>query len=673
MSKNQKEKKYNYIKKINIINNHPNKSSHLVTKINNISKLLNTKKIFNNNISKKFDDKNENLNQKIHKKIILNIEGYNNLADIKKLAFKNYFGSPIHRRMLTERKISNFNNIKKKNRFVLINTRNKKNKDEYRFITEYFSQENNQNIKNNNSQIISHKNIFNINLSYKKRYMKYLKANNLYNHSLDNTNTKIRTRNNISQINSFDLNESNNIFSQKNSNINLTSYYNSIDIKKKNKFFNYNIKEKRKILGKKFFDDFLKTYNNILTEKPSQIKSPDIKLKKNFIKKDNNNNLTIDKILQEKDKNISYVLKNKIMKLQKKNRNNKYHLSATTTNSINKINNKNLWLKLNIGKDSKIKIAKIMKQKNGFINIKNNNNLIKKIRNIIALTKKGFWQPGIEKPNQDNYFIFKNLNNDKNILYMGICDGHGIYGKEVSSFISQNLPKKLNENIIKSKININKENISLISKIIKNVFIDINKSLILNKNIDTSKSGSTCCSIILSQKKIISINLGDSRCILGKYIPIKNIWSFINISRDHKPQEKDEKERIIKEGGKISKEKDDFGNFKGITRIWFKDGGNIGLALTRSFGDEIMSKVGIICEPEIKEFFLEKNDKFIIIGSDGLWEYISNQECVNFVKEFYLKNDIKGAINFLYKEASKRWILQQDIIDDISIILIFLD
>ena len=86
-----------------------------------------------------------------------------------------------------------------------------------------------------------------------------------------------------------------------------------------------------------------------------------------------------------------------------------------------------------------------------------------------------------------------------------------------------------------------------------------------------------------------------------------------------------------------------------------------------------MSKVGIICEPEIKEFFLEKNDKFIIIGSDGLWEYISNQECVNFVKEFYLKNDIKGAINFLYKEASKRWILQQDIIDDISIILIFLD
>ena len=40
-------------------------------------------------------------------------------------------------------------------------------------------------------------------------------------------------------------------------------------------------------------------------------------------------------------------------------------------------------------------------------------------------------------------------------------------------------------------------------------------------------------------------------------------------------QEKDEKERIIKEGGKISKEKDDFGNFKGITRIWFKDEGNI--------------------------------------------------------------------------------------------------
>ena len=100
------------------------------------------------------------------------------------------------------------------------------------------------------------------------------------------------------------------------------------------------------------------------------------------------------------------------------------------------------------------------------------------------------------------------------------------------------------------------------------------------------------------------INVGDSRCVLGKYNKENNDWSYINLTRDHKPKEEDEKERILKKGGKISKDKDEFGNYLGVTRIWQKEEGNIGLALTRSFGDEILSKVGVICEPEIKEFKL---------------------------------------------------------------------
>ena len=195
-------------------------------------------------------------------------------------------------------------------------------------------------------------------------------------------------------------------------------------------------------------------------------------------------------------------------------------------------------------------------------------------------------------------------------------------------------------------------------------------SLNLNSNIGTSSSGSTCSSIILTPYRLISINLGDSRCVLGKY---NNKWSYVNLTRDHKPKEESEKKRILEKGGKISKEKDEFGNKTGIARIWKKDGGNIGLALTRSFGDEILSKIGVICEPEVKEFILGKDDKFIIIGTDGLWEYITSQECVEIVKEFYLKNDIQGAINYLFKESAKRWITEQDVIDDITIILIFLE
>ena len=86
-----------------------------------------------------------------------------------------------------------------------------------------------------------------------------------------------------------------------------------------------------------------------------------------------------------------------------------------------------------------------------------------------------------------------------------------------------------------------------------------------------------------------------------------------------------------------------------------------------------MSQVGISCEPEIKEFFFEENDKFIIIATDGLWEYISSQECVDMVKNFYEKDELQNAVNFLYKEAAKRWIMEQDIVDDITIILIALE
>ena len=305
-------------------------------------------------------------------------------------------------------------------------------------------------------------------------------------------------------------------------------------------------------------------------------------------------------------------------------------------------------------------------------NINDKISVIKKVKTIFSITKKGFWQPGVDKPNQDSLFIFKNFNISNN-LYIGVCDGHGKYGKEVSSYISSNLPINLNKNILQSKLNINNDSIMDISKIITKTFLETNAILKNNTNINTSVSGSTCSSVILTQNRIISINLGDSRCVLGKYNKKNNAWLYNELTKDHKASDETETERVIKKGGKIYKEKDEFGNKKGIMRIWDKEEGNVGLALTRSFGDDILSKKGVICEPDIKEFLLEKEDKFIIIGSDGLWEYISNQECINIVKDFFLKNDIKGAGNYLYKEASKRWIMEQDIVDDISIIIIFFD
>ena len=44
-----------------------------------------------------------------------------------------------------------------------------------------------------------------------------------------------------------------------------------------------------------------------------------------------------------------------------------------------------------------------------------------------------------------------------------------------------------------------------------------------------------------------------------------------------------------------------------------------GLAMSRSFGDEISKRVGVIHNPEVMTHILDKNDKFILVASDGVW------------------------------------------------------
>ena len=94
--------------------------------------------------------------------------------------------------------------------------------------------------------------------------------------------------------------------------------------------------------------------------------------------------------------------------------------------------------------------------------------------------------------------------------------------------------------------------------------------------------------------------------------------------------------------------------------------------MSRSFGDEVAASVGTISEPEIETYDITNDDKFIIIASDGIWEFISSQECVNIIKDFYLKKDLKGCLKYLLNESSKRWI-NEEVIDDIIAVLIFFE
>lgn len=112
------------------------------------------------------------------------------------------------------------------------------------------------------------------------------------------------------------------------------------------------------------------------------------------------------------------------------------------------------------------------------------------------------------------------------------------------------------------------------------------------------------------------------------------------------------------------------------------------LAITRSFGDLIHKDNGssttttttnkdkdsncggsVTAIPEIKNEFINKEDEFIILASDGLWDVMSSQQSVNFIRQ-RLNNhkDLEKACKELTKEA----VTKQRSVDNVSIVLIAL-
>ena len=86
--------------------------------------------------------------------------------------------------------------------------------------------------------------------------------------------------------------------------------------------------------------------------------------------------------------------------------------------------------------------------------------------------------------------------------------------------------------------------------------------------------------------------------------------------------------------------------------------------MSRSIGDLEAHSIGVICRPEITSRSLLANSQYLLVlGSDGLWEHISNEE----VMEASLQHDSNSLAGHLAGEAQNRWRANDKIIDPISI------
>ena len=517
------------------------------------------------------------------------------------------------------------------------------------------------------------------------------KQNAIFNYSTENRKTNSISNNNktvVSEINNKTLKVKNNFGYMGSSQMPLN---NQISLKKKiipntkENNTNKNNIQKQNLNNNKTKSPIIKSSNGLknivkniknMNKKTQKVKSPNVKkiknvnnIKNNVEKreskdaekqKDENKKKEEEKKIEE-EKISNEQIENKIEEEQKRNQIEEKKRKMNPSKSQNDIGSE--FIKKNL--EDKIDISQE--------NLKPSDPASKKIRQIESICKKGFAGPGIKKTNQDNFFIYKNFLDNPEHIFLGVCDGHGMFGHDVSGYLVNHLPQNLNASLKKDDIKSisNSEDYPKISDITSLTFVQTNINIVNDDNVDSTFSGTTCSSLIFCPTKIISANVGDSRCVVGKFDG-KN-WKAKNLTRDHKPNEEDEKKRIIEKGGRIESYKDEDGEFVGPERVWLKTEDVPGLAMSRSFGDDVAHTVGVISQPEIFEYNLVNEDKFILLASDGIWEFISSDECVNIVKDYYLKDDIDGALSYLYKESSKRWIMQEEVIDDITLIIMFLN
>ncbi len=195
------------------------------------------------------------------------------------------------------------------------------------------------------------------------------------------------------------------------------------------------------------------------------------------------------------------------------------------------------------------------------------------------------------------------------------------------------------------------------------IFSTLSKQITSQKNFDTLNSGSTCVLVHITPNKIICANCGDSRAILITN-PLNNI---IELSHDHKPEVLEERRRIEQSGGRVFQV---YG--MGPYRVWMRNDLYPGLAMSRSIGDGIAHSIGVSDIPEILEFDVRNvRPVALIVASDGVWEFLSNQDVKDEVGKFLYRDDCDMCARSICQRARAAWERNGVYCDDITAVVAF--
>ncbi|XVF34502.1 hypothetical protein REPUB_Repub18cG0064100 [Reevesia pubescens] len=223
-----------------------------------------------------------------------------------------------------------------------------------------------------------------------------------------------------------------------------------------------------------------------------------------------------------------------------------------------------------------------------------------------------------------------NLMSEEVVSFYGVFDGHG--GKDASHFVRDHLPR-----VIVEDADFPLE----LEKVVTRSFMETDAAFAKSCSLESAQaSGTTALTAMIFGRSLLVANAGDSRAVLSRH------GTAIEMSKDHRPCCMEERRRIESVGGFI-----DDGYLNGQ------------LGVTRALGDwhlegmkEMGERIGpLSAEPELKMITLTKEYEFLIIGSDGIWDFFTNQNAIDFARRRLQEhNDVKLCCKEIVEEAIKR-------------------
>lgn len=192
--------------------------------------------------------------------------------------------------------------------------------------------------------------------------------------------------------------------------------------------------------------------------------------------------------------------------------------------------------------------------------------------------------------------------------FFAVYDGHG--GSTVAKFAGDTVHHRLAANDFFPKKEWNAA--------LKRAFLETDEDLRANPDFKGDPSGCTAVGVIVTPElDLICANAGDSRSVMSVGGEAKPL------SYDHKPTNAAETSRIVAAGGFV-----EFGRVNG------------NLALSRALGDfEFKQSPSLPAEqqvvtadPDINSHTHTEEDEFIVVACDGIWDVLTSQQVIDFVR-----------------------------------------